>query len=125
MAKFTHDDVLDAALAEVATATRMVVASGQPANFAGIAAVALADVVLTAGAGNGDYTLANGDVSGRKLTVAAQNAVPVDSTGTATHVCLDDGTTLLQVTTCTSQVLTAGNTVNVPAYDIEFADVTP
>lgn len=125
MAKFTHDDVLDAALAKVATATRMVVTSGQPANFAGIAAVALADVTLTAGAGNGDYTIANGDTSGRKLTVAAQSAVPVDASGTATHVCLDDGTTLLQVTTCTSQALTSGNTVDVPAYDIEFADVTP
>lgn len=125
MAKFTADSVLNAALAKVATATRMVVTSGQPANFAGIAAVALADVVMTAGDGNGDYTIADGDVSGRKLTVLAQNAVPVDSNGTATHVCLDDGTTLLQVTTCTSQVLTAGNTVNVPAYDVEFADVTP
>jgi ferric-dicitrate binding protein FerR (iron transport regulator) len=125
MAKFTHDDVLDAALAKVATATRMVVTSAQPANFAGIAAVALADVTLTAGAGNGDYTIANGDTSGRKLTVAAQSSIPVDSSGTATHVCLDDGSTLLQVTTCTSQALTSGNTVDVPAYDIEFADVTP
>jgi len=125
MAKFTDDSVLDAALAKVATATRMVITSAQPANFAGIAAVALADNVMTAGAGNGDYTLANGDVSGRKLIVLAQSSVPVDLSGTATHICLDDGVTLLQVTTCTSQVLTSGNTVNVPAYDIEFADVTP
>lgn len=124
MAKFTDDSVLDAALAKVATATRMVITSAQPANFAGIAAVALADVALTAGVGNGDYTVANGDVSGRKLTVAAQSGVTVDTTGTATHICLDDGTTLLQVTTCDSQVLTSGNSVNVPAYDIEFADVT-
>lgn len=125
MAKFTDDSVLDAALAKVATATRMVITSAQPANFAGIAAVALADVALTPGAGNGDFVLANGDVSGRKLTVLAQSAVPVDASGTANHICLDDGVTLLQVTTCTAQVLTSGNTVNVPAYDIEFADVTP
>jgi hypothetical protein len=125
MAKFTADAVLDAALAKVATSTRLVVTSAQPANFAGIAAVALADVVMTAGAGNGDYTLADGDVSGRKLTVVAQSGVNVDASGTATHVCLDDGTTLLQVTTCTSQALTSGNTVNIPAYDVEFADVTP
>jgi microcompartment protein CcmK/EutM len=125
MAKFTADAVLDAALAKVATCTRMVVTSAQPANFAGIAAVALADVTMTAGAGNGDYVLADGDTSGRKLTVQAQTAVPVDATGTATHICLDDGTTLLHVTTCTSQALTSGNTVNVPAYDVEFADVTP
>lgn len=125
MAKFTADAVLDAALAKVATATRLVVTSAQPANFAGIAAVTLASVVMTAGAGNGDYTLADGDVSGRKLTVLAQNGVSVTASGNATHICLDDGTTLLQVTTCTSQALTSGNTVNVPAYDIEFADVTP
>ena len=125
MAKYTDDAVLDAALDKIATCTRMVVTSAQPANFAGIAAVALADVTLTAGAGNGDYTKANGDTSGRKLTVAAQTAVPIDSSGTATHVCLDDGTTLLAVTTCTSQALTAGGTVDVPAHDYEFADVTP
>jgi hypothetical protein len=29
---------------------------------------------------------------------------------------------LLYVTTCTSQALTAGNTVTVPAWDIEIAD---
>lgn len=125
MAKFTDDSVLDAALTKVATATRMVVTSAQPANFAGIAAVALADVTLTAGDGNGDYTIAAGDTSGRKLTVAAQNSVTVDSSGTATHVCLDDGATLLHVTTVTSQALTSGNTVNVGAFDVEFADVTP
>lgn len=125
MAKFTADAVLEAALAKIATCVRMVITSAQPANFAGIAAVALADVTLTAGVGGGDYTQADGDVSGRKLIVGAQAAVTVDTSGTATHICLDDGTTLLHVTTCTSQVLTAGNTVNVPAYDIEFLDVTP
>lgn len=125
MAKFTADSVLDAACAKVATATRQTVCSGQPANFAGIAAVLLASVAMTPGDGNGDYVIANGDVSGRKVTVGAQNAVSVTGSGNGTHVCLDDGTTLLQVTTCTSQALTAGNTVNVPAYDVEFLDVTP
>lgn len=124
MAKALVDDVLDAALDKIATGTRLVVCSGQPANFAGIAAVALADVTLTAGDGNGDYTIGNGDTSGRKVTVAAQNGVTVDSSGTATHVSIDDGSALLAVTTCTSQVLTSGNTVNVPAFDIEIGDPT-
>lgn len=122
MAKFAADSVMDAALDKVATCTRMVVTSAQPANFAGIAAVALADVVLTAGDGNGDYTVANGDTSGRKVTVAAQSNITIDSSGDATHVCLDDGTTLLYVTTCTTQTLTSGGTVTVPAFDIEIAD---
>lgn len=122
MAKFVLDAAMDLALAKVATGTRLMVCSGQPANFAGIAAVALADVIMTAGDGNGDYTIANGDVSGRKLTVLQQSAIPIDSSGTATHVSIDDGSTLLLVTTCTSQALTAGGTVTVPAFDLEIAD---
>lgn len=124
MAKWVHDDVLNAALAEIATSTRQVACSGQPANFAGIAAVALADIAKTAGLGNGDFTAADGDTNGRKVTVALDNGVNVDASGTATHVTLDDGTTLQYVTTCTSQALTSGNTVNFPAWDIEFADPT-
>ena len=124
MAKNTPDDTLDAFLAKIATATRLVVCSGQPANFAGIAAVALADIALTAGDGNGDYAIANGDTSGRKVTIAQQADVEIDASGTATHVSLDDGTDLIDVTTCTSQVLTDGGTVTIPAWDHELADVT-
>lgn len=124
MGKAVHDDVLDAALDKIATCTRLVVCSAEPANFAGIAAVALADVTLTAGDGNGDYVVGNGDTNGRKVRVQQQASVPIDSSGTATHIALDDGTTLLAVTTCTSQGLTAGGTVTVPAFDAEFADPT-
>jgi hypothetical protein len=120
MAKKADDTVLDGMLNVIDNATRMVVTSAEPANFAGIAAVALADVVMA----GGDFTDANGDTNGRKVTVAAKSAVNVDASGTATHVCLDDGTTLLYVTTCTSQALTSGNTVNIPAWDIEVADPT-
>ena len=121
MAKFCSDNYMDAMLGLIDNATTMTICSAQPANQAGIAAVALADVTLTAGAGNGDYTLANGDTSGRKLTVAQQSSVPIDTSGTATHVVLDDGTNIY-VTTCTSQALTSGGTVTVPAFDIEVAD---
>ena len=124
MAKSISDPVFDAALAKIATCTRLVVCSAEPANFAGIAAVALADVVMTAGDGAGDYVISNGDVSGRKVRVQQQAAVPIDVTGTATHVVLDDGVTLQAVTTCTSQGLTSGGTVTVPVYDFEFADPT-
>ena len=124
MAKAIADAVLDAALDKLATCVRQSVCSGEPANFAGIAAVSLADVVLTAGDGNGDYTIGDGDVSGRKVTVSQQADVPIDSSGTATHIAYDDGTTLLGVTTCTSQALTAGGTVTVPAHDFEIQSPT-
>lgn len=124
MAKAIPDAVLDVLLEEIATATRVVVCSGQPANFAGIAAVALADVTVTPGAGNGDFTIGNGDVSGRKLTLAQQADVDIDTSGTATHISFDDGSVLLAVTTCTSQALTDTGTVTIPAFDIEVGDPT-
>src|SRR3989304_7583133 len=111
------DSTLELMLLLLDNATRVVVASGQPANFAGIAAVNLAQVTVTAGAGNGDFTLADGDVSGRKLTLLQQADVPIDVSGTATHVCFDDGATLLAVTTCVSQALTDTGTVTIPAHD--------
>ena len=122
MSKFTADSVLDAALDKIATATILTVCSTQPTNRTeATATFKLADVAMD----SGDYSKANGDVSGRKLIVAAQNAVPVDSSGSAQHIALCDGTELLHVTTCAAQTLTAGNTVNVPAFDVEFLDVTP
>jgi len=124
MAKSISNDVLDAAIDEFATAVRVVVCSAEPANFAGIAAVALADVTVTAGIGNGDFTKADGDTSGRKVTVAQQPDVPIDASGDATHIAYDDGAVLLAVTTCTTQALTSGGTVTIPAHDWEWADPT-
>lgn len=119
MAKWSNDSVMDAALDKVATGTILTVCSAQPTTRTeAVTTYKLADVVVD----SGDYAKANGDVSGRKLTVAAQNDVPVDSSGTATHIAVCDGSDLLYVTTCTSQALTSGNTVTVPAWDIEFAD---
>jgi hypothetical protein len=83
----------------------------------------LADVAMTP---NTDYTKANGDTSGRKVTMAAKSSVLIDTSGTATHIALCDATRLLYVTTCTSQALTANgsNTVNFPVWDVEIADPT-
>lgn len=125
MAKYTDDAVLNAALTKVATCTRQSLCSGQPANYAGIAAVSLGSYTLTAGDGNGDYVIANGDVSGRKLTVGAQSGNNATASGSATHVALDDGTTLLHVTTCATVSTNSGQPFTVAAYDIEFLDVTP
>lgn len=80
----------------------------------------LADVTMA----SGDFTNADGSTSGRKVTVAGKAGVPVDTTGSATHVALCDATTLLYVTTMTSQALTSGNTVDIGAWVVEIADPT-
>ena len=109
MAKSVHDDVLDGALTVIRNGCdKMTACSAEPASFAD---------------GN-DFTVANGDTSGRKLTVAAKSGVPVDAGGTANHVALLDtvNARLLYVTTATAQALTAGNTITFNAWDIEIAD---
>lgn len=125
MGKFAADAGLDAALAWYADCDELNVCSAQPTTYAeATTTFSLADVAVTPGTGGGDFTIADGDTSGRKLTLAAQSAIPVDATGTATHIALTKSgdTTLRYVTTCTSQALTSGNTVNVPAFDLELAD---
>jgi len=105
---------------------KQVACSAEPTTFAEAnATYALADVALS----GTDFTIANGDGAGntpRKATVGAKSGVTVDTNGTATHVALIDtaNSLLLEVTTCTSQALTAGNTVNFPAWDIEIGAPT-
>ncbi len=114
------DSVMDAALDAIENATSPVmhVCSGDPANRAAAITNSLADHTLT----SGDFTKANGDTSGRKVTCAQQADITIDSTGTAAHVCIIDSTELLLKTSCTSQSLTSGGTVTVPAFDYEIAD---
>ena len=122
MAKSVHDNVLDGAFDVLDQGDLMIACSAEPLTRAeAVTTYALADVAMVP---NTDYTKANGDTSGRKVTVAAKSTVTVDATGTATHVAVVDATRLLYVTTCTSQALTSGNTVNFPAWDIEIADPT-
>lgn len=120
MAKFVADSVLDAALDEIASSTILTVCSQQPTTRTeAVTTYKLADVTVD----SGDFSKSNGS-SGRKLTVAAQSAFTVDTSGTATYVALCDGSELKYATTCTSQALTSGNTVSTPSWDIQINDPT-
>lgn len=125
MAKATPDVVFDAALGFVqSNSQRQIACSAEPANYAGVAAVALADIAV-AGV---DFTIADNEGGGRKATLGAKSGAVIDTSGTATHVVLvdDTNTRLIEVTTCTSQALTANgsNTVNFPAWAVRFSDPT-
>lgn len=124
MPKFCADAVQDAALAKIATSINLTFCSAQPANKAGIAAVALAAAVLTAGNGNGDYVISDGDVSGRKLRTLAQTEMTPSANGTIAYAAWDDGTTLLYGTTVTNQAVTMAQTWDSPDIDIEYTDPT-
>lgn len=121
MSKAINSTVLDQLLNYIKNnATRMCVCSAQPTTYTeAITTFELADVTMA----SGDYTVQAGVTSGRRVTTAAKSAVPVDNTGTATHIALVDvsNSALLFVTTCTSQGLTASNTVTIPAFNLEVA----
>jgi hypothetical protein len=123
MARFILDAVHDLALANIATCTRVVLCSSQPANFAGIAAVTLGSYTLTAGSGNGDWLIGDGDVSGRKLTLLAQSGNNASASGTGDHLSFDDGSVLRAVATCASEVVVNGEPFNISALDVvEYRD---
>ncbi len=121
--KSVHDDVLDAALNIVKNnAVTLCLCSAQPlTRTEAFTTYELAKKTIT----SSDYTgPADGDVSGRKLTVNAETNVTVDNSGTATHVALVDTTRLLYVTTCTSKAVVAADLVNFPAWTITISDPT-
>ena len=124
MAKWQSDLILDAALNYIKNnGTEMYVCTSQPVTRAAAISAALA---TKTGLTSGSYTgAADGDTSGRKLTINSQAGINVYLSGTATHIALCSGSTLIYVHTCTSQVLTSGNTVTIPAHKVEFLDVTP
>lgn len=126
MAKAAPDAMIDASLDYVAGSDTMCVCSSQPTTEAeAYTTYMLARTAMTPGAGNGDFTKAD-DTSGRKVTMTAKSGVSITNGGTALHVALVNhaGGTLRYVTTCTSQALTGGGTVDVPAWKINIADPT-
>ncbi len=121
MGKAVNTDVLDAALSVVRSSTRMVALAAQPADYTAANTATLAEATLT----TGDFAAFQpGTIDGRKTTVLAKSGVSVITAGTATHVALTDPATsrLLYVTTCPSQALALGGTVNFGAWDIEMGN---
>ena len=124
MAKSQNDLMLDAAFDWIrARVTQMTVCSTQPTTYAqATSTYKLADVPLT----STGIAVADGAVNGRKMTIAAKSGVTIDVSGTAAHIALagsTGATVLLFVTTCTTQALTSGGTVDIPAWTDTISDV--
>lgn len=124
MGKKVDDSVLDMALNEIKNKCNLMTAcAGEPLNFAAANVAGtnfLADVAMT----GTDFTISDGDISGRKLAVASKSEITVDITGTADHIALLDtvNSILLYVTTATSLGLTSESLLTLETWDIELAD---
>jgi len=125
MAKSCNSAVLDAALQYLEdNVDRISVCSTQPTTYAEAITtykLAISSTPTFTGPGAGD-----GGGSSRKTTVDQEATITVDASGDAQHIalCKSGTSTLLYVTTCTLQGLTAGNTVTIPAWDIELGTPT-
>jgi hypothetical protein len=122
MAKYAPDAAIDGGLNYVDGSDYMCVCSAEPASYADARTnYMLAEVAMAAG----DIVIAD-DSNGRKATMAAKTGVSITNPGTATHVAVVKvaDTTLRYVTTCTSQVLTAGGTVDIASWKVNIQDPT-
>lgn len=130
MAKTVHNDVLDAALNYIKNnSTQIVCCEGQPATYAS----AIADFgggghkLAISNISGADFTVAEGDTNGRKVTVGQKANVEVSVTGSAEVIALvNSGSSEIVYTTdvSTIQVVTDGNTMTFNTWDIEIADPT-
>jgi hypothetical protein len=116
------DAVKDAMLAVISgSATTVWYCSGDPVNYAGIAAVNLGSKTIT----GANFSVGNGDTSGRKLTLGALTDVTATATGNITYVVVTDGSAIKAKTTHTSQGVISGQIFDSPAVDLlEILDAT-
>lgn len=123
MGKSLTDAVLDGSL-DLAAGDQISVCSAEPTTYT--EAVTTFKLAIATSVPSGDFVNADGDTSGRKMTVAEQLAVNIDSTGTGNHVAITrlSGTLLKTVTTATPLLLTSGETVDIGGFKLEIADPT-
>jgi hypothetical protein len=87
------DDILDLPLTEIMTGTRWHFCTQAATDYTGAATTyTKAYVDVTAGHGNGDYTLQDnaGTGGGREVLLLAQDPLVLTGNGTATHICVVD-----------------------------------
>lgn len=127
MGKKVHNTVLDAALNEVAKADQLIACDSEPVDYADATTLVsnggakLGSVAMA----SGDFTISDGDTSGRKVTVAGKT-LSIDESGDVTHLALvdDAGSVLLHVTTFPTTSVSAGGSLSTNPYDEEIEDPT-
>jgi hypothetical protein len=125
MAASIPDTVLDAQLGLITDATRVSACSQAPTSYAeattgGTYALAVATISAA------DFAAAAADTSGRKQQFKGKTGASVSNPGTATYVVFSKSTdsSIKAILACTSQVLTAGNTLDFPAFYFHIPEPT-
>lgn len=126
MPKALSNNALDHGIDYVAdNGNKLFLCSAFPTSYAEASSTyRLVEHDLTVGPGNGDFTIADNETGGRKLTVAQQALMPIAADGLAQYAAICDsvGSEVLAITTCAQQQLTAGGQVTTPAFAIRYPD---
>jgi hypothetical protein len=120
---FLSDNVLDNGLNYLTTnGTRVDICSQEPANYT----EATSTYTLGNKTGASVGSPQNGDVSGRKVRLAAITDGSVTGTGTASHFAISKPTATTELLAArslgASQGVTSGNTFTLTAVDVEIPD---
>lgn len=119
--RYQNDLMLDAALDWlIANSTARWVLNNGASTYASALAARLASVTIS----SATFSKANGDVSGRKVSVAVASGVSVTVQGSATHYALvrPVGSVLAYVVPASTKLLPAGSEVVFGVFDIELED---
>lgn len=132
MAKSISHDALDSVFNYIASrADTLVLCSGAPETASEAVTPAtlggrmLCASPLIAGLGNGDFVVAAGVASGRRLIVSAQVGLAVAESGVADHLVVvnsADDEVLLVTALAQAQSLTAGSVISLNSFSDEIAD---
>lgn len=116
MSKKILDDEKDVSLNHIKNNSDVLHAcSAEPADYSEISTYSLGSVALT----SSDFMVGDGDVSGRKITVASKS-ITWSGSGNVTHfVVADSGSSAIRgITTCNSTAVTASETKVIAAFDL-------
>lgn len=124
MAKVAPNAMIDASLAYVEGSDCITVCSAEPADYT--AAYTTLKMAGTSALTTASYAIADAAGGGRQITIAATTGLSIDVSTAATHLALVNtgDSTMRYVTTVTSQELTSGGTVDIPAWIITIGDPT-
>lgn len=126
MAAFADDYTLEGNLERIAEGTRLFLCNDLPTTYAEASAdMMLAQATLTPGDGNGDFAIADGASSGRKVTLEGRQIASASASGSATHyaICDNANSRVLWAKELSSQIsVTSGNPVDIEDIVITTPD---
>lgn len=126
--KLVSDNVLDHGFSYLAeNATCIMLCADSDTTYANVSSTGDTLALVHQGSlTSADFTIQDGSVSGRRITMSSHDSAEVIRSGTVENLYILDtsGGEILLVTSVTTQALSTGNKVNIPGFDDEILDPT-